>query len=209
MASKWKYEIITYWSAEDQAYVAEIPELPGCAADGATYKEVLSNAEVVIREWIETARELGRPIPEPKRASVVAHIDTQPGNTGLQLTVLRAQPTLAVVKRQRKSNLRKVEKVICLVKAIDSQGVPVLLNYMSPDWRMSLFPNINPPERQEDDFPTITSLFAERIGSRRDCIRIISLRSDLGAPSNCLLRADRPWSVRRRQSIRLFHQPCA
>ena len=66
MASKWKYEIIIYWSAEDQAYVAEIPELPGCAADGATYKEALSNAEVVIREWIETARELGRPIPEPR-----------------------------------------------------------------------------------------------------------------------------------------------
>ena len=66
MASKWKYEIIIYWSAEDQAYVAEVPELPGCAADGATYKQALSNAEVVIREWIETARELGRPIPEPR-----------------------------------------------------------------------------------------------------------------------------------------------
>ena len=46
--------------------MAEVPELPGCAADGATYKQALSNAEVVIREWIETARELGRPIPEPK-----------------------------------------------------------------------------------------------------------------------------------------------
>jgi predicted RNase H-like HicB family nuclease len=66
MASKWKYEIIIYWSTEDQAYVAEVPELPGCAADGATYKQALSNAEVVIREWIETARELGRPIPEPR-----------------------------------------------------------------------------------------------------------------------------------------------
>ncbi len=66
MASKWKYEIIIYWSAEDQAYVAEVPELPGCAADGATYKQALSNAEVVIREWIETARELGRPVPEPR-----------------------------------------------------------------------------------------------------------------------------------------------
>jgi predicted RNase H-like HicB family nuclease len=66
MASKWKYEIIIYWSAEDQAYVAEVPELPGCAADGGTYKQALSNAEVVIREWIETARELGRTIPEPK-----------------------------------------------------------------------------------------------------------------------------------------------
>lgn len=66
MASKWKYEIIIYWSDEDEAYVAEVPELPGCAADGTTYKQALANAEVVIREWIETARELGRPIPEPK-----------------------------------------------------------------------------------------------------------------------------------------------
>jgi len=66
MASKWKYEIIIYWSNEDEAYVAEVPELPGCAADGATYKQALANAEVVIREWIETARELGRSIPEPK-----------------------------------------------------------------------------------------------------------------------------------------------
>lgn len=66
MASKWKYEIIIYWSTEDEAYITEVPELPGCAADGATYKQAVSNAEVVIREWIETARELGRPIPDPK-----------------------------------------------------------------------------------------------------------------------------------------------
>ncbi|MCK6556279.1 type II toxin-antitoxin system HicB family antitoxin [Candidatus Binatia bacterium] len=66
MADKWKYEIIIYWSAEDEAYIAEVPELPGCAADGATYKQALANAEVVIREWIETARDLGRAIPEPK-----------------------------------------------------------------------------------------------------------------------------------------------
>jgi predicted RNase H-like HicB family nuclease len=66
MASKWKYEIIIYWSAEDEAYIAEVPELPGCAADGATYQQALANAEVVIREWIETARALGRAIPEPK-----------------------------------------------------------------------------------------------------------------------------------------------
>jgi predicted RNase H-like HicB family nuclease len=66
MPSKWKYEIIIYWSAEDEAYIAEVPELPGCAADGATYKQALANAEVVIREWIETARGLGRAIPEPK-----------------------------------------------------------------------------------------------------------------------------------------------
>ena len=61
-----KYEIILYWSAEDEAFIAEVPELPGCAADGATHQEALANVEVVIAEWLETARELGRPIPEPK-----------------------------------------------------------------------------------------------------------------------------------------------
>ena len=61
-----KYEIILYWSEEDQAFIAEVPELAGCAADGAMRQEALSNAETVIAEWLETARELGRPIPEPK-----------------------------------------------------------------------------------------------------------------------------------------------
>lgn len=61
-----QYEIILYWSKEDGAFIAEVPELPGCAADGATYQEAVANAEVVIREWIETARELGRSIPEPR-----------------------------------------------------------------------------------------------------------------------------------------------
>ena len=61
-----KYEVIIYWSTEDDAYVAKVPELPGCAADGSTYQEALANAEVVIQEWIETAKELGRSIPEPK-----------------------------------------------------------------------------------------------------------------------------------------------
>ena len=61
-----KYEIIILWSEEDRAYVAEVPELPGCMADGATYQEALSNAEQIIREWIETAQDLGRPIPKPK-----------------------------------------------------------------------------------------------------------------------------------------------
>jgi predicted RNase H-like HicB family nuclease len=61
-----KYEIILYWSAEDEAYIAEVPELPGCAADGRTYLETLVNVEVVIREWMETAKELGRPIPQPR-----------------------------------------------------------------------------------------------------------------------------------------------
>ena len=61
-----RYEIILYWSEDDGAFIAEVPELPGCAADGATYREALDHVAVVIREWIETARELGRPIPEPR-----------------------------------------------------------------------------------------------------------------------------------------------
>ena len=61
-----KYEIILYWSNEDEAFIAEVPELAGCAADGTTRQEALANAETVIAEWIDTARELGRPIPEPK-----------------------------------------------------------------------------------------------------------------------------------------------
>jgi len=61
-----KYEIIIYWSEEDQAFIAEVPELPGCMADGKSYQEALSNAETVIREWIETAKDLGRSIPKPK-----------------------------------------------------------------------------------------------------------------------------------------------
>ena len=66
MKSKWRYEIILYWSPEDQAYIAEVPELSGCAADGKTYKEALTNVEGIIQEWIETAKELKRSIPEPK-----------------------------------------------------------------------------------------------------------------------------------------------
>ncbi len=61
-----RYEVILYWSAEDGAFIAEVPELAGCASDGATYAEALANVEVVIQEWLETARELGRPIPEPR-----------------------------------------------------------------------------------------------------------------------------------------------
>ena len=61
-----RYEIILYWSEEDQAFIAEVPELPGCAADGETYQEALQNVEIVMQEWIETANELGRPIPEPR-----------------------------------------------------------------------------------------------------------------------------------------------
>ncbi|MBV9146828.1 MAG: type II toxin-antitoxin system HicB family antitoxin [Acidobacteria bacterium] len=67
-----KYEIILYWSEDDQAFVAEVPELPGCAADGPTRQEALANAEVVIQEWIDTAKEIGRPIPTPKGRLIFA-----------------------------------------------------------------------------------------------------------------------------------------
>ena len=60
------YEIILYWSNEDGAVIAEVPELPGCAADGATYAEALANVQIIIDEWLATARELGREIPKPR-----------------------------------------------------------------------------------------------------------------------------------------------
>jgi predicted RNase H-like HicB family nuclease len=61
-----KYEIIIYWSESDKLFLAEVPELPGCMADGHSYQEAVSNAERIINEWIETAKELGREIPKPK-----------------------------------------------------------------------------------------------------------------------------------------------
>lgn len=61
-----RYEIIIYWSEPDQSFVAEVPELPGCMADGETYEQALANARRVIEEWIETAAELGRPVPTPR-----------------------------------------------------------------------------------------------------------------------------------------------
>ena len=67
-----KYEVIIYWSEDDKAFVAEVPELPGCVSDGATYQEALANVEVIISEWMETAKELGRPIPQPKGRLVFA-----------------------------------------------------------------------------------------------------------------------------------------
>ena len=62
----YKYEIIIYWSEEDKKYIAEVPELPGCMADGDTHEEVIRNVQIIISEWIETAMLLGRTIPEPK-----------------------------------------------------------------------------------------------------------------------------------------------
>ena len=61
-----KYELIIYWSDVDQAFLVEVPELPGCMADGPTREQALKNAERVIDLWIETAKNLNRPIPEPK-----------------------------------------------------------------------------------------------------------------------------------------------
>ena len=67
-----KYEIVIYWSEEDQAFIAEVPELAGCMADGESYQQALANAEIVVQEWIETAKELGRAIPKPKGRLVFA-----------------------------------------------------------------------------------------------------------------------------------------
>lgn len=67
-----KYEVLLYWSEEDGAFIAEVPELPGCMADGSTYQEALINVEQIAQEWIEIARELGRDIPVPKGKFVYA-----------------------------------------------------------------------------------------------------------------------------------------
>ena len=63
---KSKYEIIIYWSDDDSAFIAEVPELAGCMADGATYRDALTHVEVIIEEWVATAKEMGRPIPKPR-----------------------------------------------------------------------------------------------------------------------------------------------
>ncbi len=67
-----RYEIIIYWSEQDDRFIAEVPELPGCMADGKTYSETLLNVETVMREWIDYAKELGREIPQPKGRLVYA-----------------------------------------------------------------------------------------------------------------------------------------
>ena len=67
-----RYEVIIYWRDEDQTFIAEAPELPGCAADGPTHAEALENLRIVMNEWIETAHELGRAIPEPRGRLVFA-----------------------------------------------------------------------------------------------------------------------------------------
>jgi predicted RNase H-like HicB family nuclease len=70
----YKYELIIFWSEEDDSYVVEVPELAGCMADGKTYEEAVKNAEVVISEWIETAKSLGRDIPQPRRRSIMKRL---------------------------------------------------------------------------------------------------------------------------------------
>jgi predicted RNase H-like HicB family nuclease len=67
-----KYEVIIYWSDDDRSFIAEVPELPGCAANGKTHRDALRNVETVILEWLETARDLGRRIPRPKGRLVFA-----------------------------------------------------------------------------------------------------------------------------------------
>ena len=67
-----EYDVLIHWSGEDNTFIAEVTELPGCMANGATCQEALANTEVVIQEWIETAREVGRPIPEPNGQLVYA-----------------------------------------------------------------------------------------------------------------------------------------
>ena len=62
----YKYEVIIYWSGEDNAYIAEVPELSGCLADGGSYEEALRNIQTIIGEWVETAHSLGRAVPEPR-----------------------------------------------------------------------------------------------------------------------------------------------
>ncbi len=66
MLEMYKYELIIYWSDDDQGYVVEVPELPGCMADGKTYEDAVQNTQEIIFEWIETAEGLGREIPQPK-----------------------------------------------------------------------------------------------------------------------------------------------
>lgn len=67
-----KYELIIYWSQDDEAFLVEVPELPGCMADGQSYEEAVANAHKVIENWLQTAQELGRSIPEPRGRLIYA-----------------------------------------------------------------------------------------------------------------------------------------
>ena len=72
MKDEIKYEMVVYWSEEDDSFVAEVPELPGCMGDGKTYNDAIKNTLIVVQEWIETANELGRGIPKPKGRLIYA-----------------------------------------------------------------------------------------------------------------------------------------
>ncbi|MEA2162692.1 MAG: hypothetical protein QOK37_819 [Thermoanaerobaculia bacterium] len=72
MTEQPRYELIIYWSDEDESFIAEVPELPGCAADGATYADAVTNVETAIKLWVATAQELGRPIPAPRGRLIFA-----------------------------------------------------------------------------------------------------------------------------------------
>ncbi len=67
----YKYEIIIYWSNEDEAFIVEVPELPGCMTHGSTPEEALKNAQEAIQLWIDTAKEFGDPVPEPKGSKLI------------------------------------------------------------------------------------------------------------------------------------------
>jgi len=70
--SKYKYELIIYWSNDDESFIVEVPELPGCMADGSSYEEAIKNAQVVIKEWMDVAKDEGRKIPLPKGKTLYA-----------------------------------------------------------------------------------------------------------------------------------------
>lgn len=72
MSENIKYEMVVYWSEDDDTYVVEVPELPGCMADGSSYEEAIKNTLIIIKEWIETAEELGRNVPQPKGRLIYA-----------------------------------------------------------------------------------------------------------------------------------------
>src|SRR5438105_15191595 len=101
MANAIRYQIILYWSQDDQAFIAEVPELPGCAADGASYQESLANAEVTIREWIETARQSGRPVPEPR-----GRLDPQEDDNLID-ELLASDPKFQALLKKSKAGPRK------------------------------------------------------------------------------------------------------
>ena len=109
-----KYEVIIYWSEEDKAFIAEVPELPGCASDGQSYQEALANVETVIKEWIDTAKELGRTIFNQGRL-LLKH-----QNTALLLlktkVVLPAEAVLSV------NSLRSLHNVFFFIDPKDTAG---------------------------------------------------------------------------------------